>query len=109
MTQLNSAADLDAAFAAAAAVVFKNSMTCPISAVARQEVRALLDERPDAPLHVVDVNARADLSREIARRTGIGHDSPQVIVLAHGEPRWHASHYSIRADEIAEELDAAGA
>ncbi|HET7456408.1 MAG TPA: bacillithiol system redox-active protein YtxJ [Gemmatimonadaceae bacterium] len=106
MTQIDTAADLDAVFAAPSALLFKNSMTCPISAAARQEMRLLVDKRPDTPLHVVDVNARADLSREIARRTGIEHDSPQVIVLAHGEPRWHASHYSIRAGEVAAELDA---
>ena len=91
MTQIDTAADLDAALAAAAALLFKNSMTCPISAAARQEVRLLLDRRPDAPIHVVDVNARADLSREIARRTGIQHDSPQVILLTDGTPRWYAT------------------
>jgi bacillithiol system protein YtxJ len=106
MMQLDTAADLDAAFAAPAAIVFKNSMTCPISAAARQEMRRLLDAHPDAPLYVVDVNARAELSREIARRTGIDHDSPQVIVLAHGRPLWHASHYAIAASEVAEQLDA---
>ena len=107
MTHLDTAADLDAAFAAPAALLFKNSMTCPISAAARQEMRVLLERRPDVPLHVVDVHARADLSREIARRTGVQHDSPQVILLTHGTPRWYATHYAIHAGDIADELDAA--
>lgn len=105
MTQIDTAADLDAAFAAPAALLFKNSMTCPISAAARQEMRQLLDERPDAPLHLLDVNAHKDLSREVARRTGIEHDSPQVILLCNGQPRWFATHYAIHAGEIATELD----
>jgi bacillithiol system protein YtxJ len=106
MTQIDTAADLDAAFAAPAALLFKNSMTCPISAAARQEMRRLLDARADTPLYVLDVNTHRDLSRDVARRTGIEHDSPQVILLAHGEPRWFATHYAIHAREIATELDA---
>lgn len=106
MSQLITAADLDAAFSAPAALLFKNSTTCPISAAARHEMQRLLEQRPDAPLLVVDVNAHADLSREIARRTGIEHDSPQIILLTHGVPRWHASHYAIHAGDVAHELDA---
>lgn len=107
MTQINDAADLDTAFAAPAALLFKYSTTCPISAAARQEMRLLLDRRPDLPLHAIDVNAHADLSREIARRTGIQHDSPQVILLTDGAPRWYATHYDIHAADVADELDAA--
>ena len=106
MTQIDNAADLDAAFAAPAALLFKNSMTCPISAAARQEMRALLDARPDTPLHVLDVIAHRPRARSAPRRTGIEHDAPQVIVLANGQPRWFATHYAIHAREIASELDA---
>ena len=106
MQTLASSRDLDAVLAAESALLFKNSTTCPISAAARHEMQRLLEQRPDAPLLVVDVNAHADLSREIARRTGIEHDSPQIILLTHGVPRWYASHYAIHAGDVAHELDA---
>jgi bacillithiol system protein YtxJ len=104
MPTLTTPADLDAAFAAEWALVFKNSMTCPISAAARREMGALLDRRPDLPLYVVDVHSGARLSREIERRTGIAHHSPQVIVLADGTPRWHASHFDITARDVEQAL-----
>ena len=107
MQILITAADLDEAFAAERALLFKNSRTCPISAMARHEMADLIDRHPDLPVYVVDVHASAPLAREIERRTGIEHHSPQVIVLADGEPRWHASHYSITADDVERAMKAA--
>jgi bacillithiol system protein YtxJ len=107
MQTLATAADLDAVLAADTALLFKNSMTCPISAAARREMQALLSRRPDAPLHVLDVHDASRLSVDVARRTGIEHESPQIILFARGEPVWHASHYSIQASEVERALDEA--
>jgi bacillithiol system protein YtxJ len=105
MQTLATSADLEAALAAGVALVFKNSMTCPISAAARREMQALLSRRPDAPLYVLDVHHGARLSHDVVRRTSIAHESPQVILFAGGEPVWHASHYSIRVADIERALD----
>ena len=98
-------ADLDTVLSADAALLFKNSMTCPISAAARREMQELLSRRPQAPLYVLDVHDSRKLAQEVERRTGIDHHSPQIILFAHGEPVWHASHYSIVADDVERALD----
>lgn len=98
-------ADLEAALAADVALLFKHSMTCPISAAARREMQTLLARRPDAPVYVLDVHQAARISHDVGRRTSIQHESPQVILFASGEPVWHASHYSIRAAAVERALD----
>ncbi len=105
MHKVTSAADLDALLSADAALLFKNSMTCPISAAARREMQEVLDRRPDAPLYVMDVHQSRRLSHEVERRTGVAHHSPQLILFVHGEPVWHASHYAIVADDVERALD----
>ena len=105
MRTLASSNDLDELLAADAALLFKNSMTCPISAAAREEVEVLLSRRPEAPLYVLDVHRAADLSEDVVRRTGIEHESPQMILFARGEPMWQAAHYSIRAADVERALD----
>ena len=109
MQTLDSSTDLDALLGADAALLFKNSMTCPISAAARREVEVLLSRRPDAPLYMLDVHDEPELSADVERRTGIDHESPQMILFARGKPVWHASHYSISADEVERALDERGA
>src|SRR5215213_160979 len=86
MQTLASSRDLDTVLTAEAALLFKNSMTCPISAAARQEVEVLLARRPETPLYVLDVHEAADLSADVARRTGVEHESPQMILFVRGEP-----------------------
>ena len=99
---------LDALFAAPLALVYKHSTRCPIASAAIVEVRQLLQERPDAPVWIVDVNAQRALSRDIADRTGITHESPQAILLARGEVVYDASHFDIKADDLERQLDVAG-
>ena len=44
---------------------------------------------------LVDVSRERSLTREIQGRTGISHESPQVIILRDGKPAWSASHFQI--------------
>lgn len=106
---LVTAADLDIAIAAPVALVYKHSDRCPVSLMARREVLALLRERPAAPVWIVDVIVQRALSRLVAERTGVVHESPQAILLADGEVVWDASHEDVRADVLVRELDAARA
>ncbi|HEY0776543.1 MAG TPA: bacillithiol system redox-active protein YtxJ [Gemmatirosa sp.] len=105
---LTSPDQLDDVFGAPLALVYKHSTSCPIAAAAIVEVRQLLQDRPDAPVWIVDVNAKRALSRDIADRTGITHESPQAILLARGEVVYDASHFDIKVDDLERELDAAG-
>jgi bacillithiol system protein YtxJ len=107
MQPITSSAQLDAVMAAPVALVYKHSTRCPVSTAAYHEVQELLRERPDAPVWMVDVIAQRRLSLEVEGRTGVVHESPQAIVLAGGEVLWDGSHFDVRADVLARELDQA--
>jgi bacillithiol system protein YtxJ len=76
-------------------VVFKHSTTCPISAGAYREMMQL-----GGDVALIEVQKAGELSREIAQRTGVDHESPQVIVLRDGKAVWHASHWKVRASAV---------
>jgi bacillithiol system protein YtxJ len=97
-TQLDSTEKLDELFQKsheAPVVLFKHSVTCPISAAVYREIENL-----DADVHIVVVQSARNVSNEIATRTGIRHESPQAIVLKDGKPVYQASHYSVKAEEV---------
>ena len=78
-------------------MVFKHSTTCPISAAAYQEMAQF-----DGEVALVEVQSARALSREIENRTGLAHESPQVIILRNGKVVWSASHWKVKADAVAE-------
>ncbi|MEP6568300.1 MAG: bacillithiol system redox-active protein YtxJ [Acidobacteriota bacterium] len=84
-------------------VIFKHSLTCPISAAAYEQMAEVKDE-----VALVEVQRARELSTEIEDRLGVAHESPQVIVLRNGEVTWSASHFKITADAVEEALRAAG-
>jgi len=75
-------------------LLFKHDTACPISAAAHDQMT-----RVGGDVCLVDV-AQHDVSGEVERRTGVRHESPQVIVLKDGEAVWSASHYAITAEAI---------
>lgn len=75
--------------------VFKHDPYCSISLVARRELSRVEGEIP-----VIDVAGSKALSLEVARQTGVRHESPQVIVLRDGEAAWSASHFAISAAAV---------
>ncbi len=78
-------------------VVFKHSTTCSISAAAYDEM-----SRFDGEVAVVEVQRARSLSTEIEQRTGVNHESPQVLVLRKGKVVWDASHWKVKADAVQE-------
>jgi bacillithiol system protein YtxJ len=78
-------------------VIFKHSLTCPISADAYEQMAKFEGE-----VVLVEVQRARALSTEIESRLGVMHESPQVIVLRNGQVVWNASHFRITADAVAE-------
>ena len=76
-------------------ILFKHSSTCPISSAAYRQMSQV-----EADVSLVVVQRARDLSNEIASRTGIRHESPQVIILKNGEVVWSASHFDITAGAV---------
>jgi len=83
--------------------LFKHSLTCPISAGVHQEISGA-----DADVHIVVMQHARNVSEEIAKRTGIRHESPQAIVLKDGKPIYHASHYDVTAADVEKSLEIRG-
>ena len=52
------------------------------------------------PLHEIVVQQHRALSTEVAESLAVRHESPQVIVVAHGRATWHSSHNGVRADRL---------
>ena len=82
------------------AVLYKHSPACSISSRAILEVQAFADDHPDVPVLMVDVLGQQSLSRQLASQLGVHHESPQVIVLKNGQPKWHRSGIRIRLDAL---------
>jgi bacillithiol system protein YtxJ len=76
-------------------VLFKHSSTCPISSAAYRQMSQV-----ERDVSLVVVQRARDVSKEIASRTGIRHESPQAIVLRNGQAVWSASHFDITAGAV---------
>lgn len=84
-------------------ILFKHDPVCPISAAAHRQMSRLADGVP-----LIDVARAKDVAREVAERTGVRHESPQVLVLRDGRAVWSASHYDITADAVQDAVAKAG-
>jgi bacillithiol system protein YtxJ len=78
-------------------VVYKHSTTCPISASAAKEVRAMTTS---LPIYWVNVREQRDLSNWIAAAYGIAHESPQLILIKGGKSAQTWSHYDINRTNV---------
>ena len=78
-------------------VIFKHSLTCPISAAAYEQMAEF-----DGEVALIEVQRARELSTEIENRLGVTHESPQVIVLRNGQVVWNASHFKVTADAVTE-------
>jgi bacillithiol system protein YtxJ len=76
-------------------VLFKHSITCPISTDACNQMAIV-----EGDVNIVIVQTSRSISNAIAERTNVHHQSPQAIVLRNGVSIFNASHYAITADEL---------
>ncbi len=81
-------------------VIFKHSLTCPISAGVYQEI-----SNADADINLVVVQTARNISTLIAEKTGVRHETPQAIVLKDGKPIYHASHYDVTAADVEDSVN----
>ena len=89
---------LDALPADGLVFLFKHSPTCGTSALAHEEVERFEAANPVTPVYLVDVIGQRQLSQDFAAVLGVGHASPQVILLRGTRPLWNTSHWRIRQD-----------
>lgn len=84
-------------------VIFKHSTTCSVSAAAYDEMRHF-----DGEVCLIEVQRARDLSKEIEKKTGIRHETPQVIVIEKGRVVWNASHWKVTARAVADAVQRTG-
>lgn len=95
-TQFNPVLDLDALGAlfershTEAVLIFLHAPHCPVGVVA---YHSLL--RAGATAAIINVARQQALTAAIETRTGIRHESPQIILIRDGRAVWSASHYEI--------------
>ena len=88
--------------------IFKHSTRCPVSFEAQREVERFAESGAEIPIYRVLVVENRATSSAIADRLGVAHASPQVILVAGGEPAWHASHWDVTAATLQGAWDRAG-
>jgi bacillithiol system protein YtxJ len=92
------------ALAAPRAVIYKHSPRCGTCVASEREVTFFAEGHPDVPVFRLDVVAHPELARAVARRVGVPHESPQVILVAAGSAVWSASHWEVRALDLEDRI-----
>jgi bacillithiol system protein YtxJ len=99
---LDSIEKLDKLFEASSekpVLLFKHSITCPISTDASNQMSIV-----NGDVNIVIVQSSREISNAIAERTNIPHESPQAIIIKDRKPIFQASHYNITTDSIEKNL-----
>ncbi|MFT5281089.1 MAG: bacillithiol system protein YtxJ [Flavobacteriaceae bacterium] len=82
-------------------IVLKHSLTCPISLAAHERVVAgLKEDEVQYPIYLVIMQEEKELSTDLAQKLDVKHESPQLIVVHHGNSAYDASHHDIRVEDI---------
>lgn len=84
-------------------VIFKHSVRCNISYIAKHRLEQKWDFAPDVlEAYYLDLIAHRPVSASVAERFGVHHESPQLLLIRNGECTYDASHLDISVDELHE-------
>jgi bacillithiol system protein YtxJ len=91
--------------------LLKHSTRCGASAAAWRDFRDFAAAHEAAPVGwaVLEIPERRELAEEVAQRTGVPHESPQILLLRDGIAAWHASRWRISGTALARALERAHA
>ena len=84
-----------------AVVIFKHSTRCAISSMAYSRLK---QAGVPAPCYFLDILRFRPVSSAVAEKTGVEHESPQLLLLYKGECVYEASHMEINSLELQEQL-----
>jgi bacillithiol system protein YtxJ len=106
LNELKSVEELNGALEESSArpvLLFKHSLTCPISARAYREFQTYLEEaEPQVSYNLITVQTARAVSNEAAARLSVEHHTPQAILVRDGHEVWNASHFDITATRLQE-------
>ncbi|MEZ5359690.1 MAG: bacillithiol system redox-active protein YtxJ [Candidatus Zixiibacteriota bacterium] len=85
--------------------LLKHSTACPVSSSAHRQFVAFADGNNEADFWIVLVREQRPLSLEIAEKSGISHQSPQILLFSQGKPVWDCSHGRITEANLSSALN----
>lgn len=84
-------------------LIYKHSTRCGISGMTMNRLeRSWSDELNKLKVYYLDLIAFRNISNEIAKKFGVYHESPQVIMIKDGRAIYDASHMEISVERILE-------
>ena len=88
-------------------VLFKHSTTCSISntALNRLERNWKSEEVAGTQTYYLDLLSYRQLSRQIAEKFQVEHQSPQVLIIQNGKSVFDTSHFDINYPTIKTEIE----
>lgn len=91
-------------------LVLKHSTACGTSAEAHDRFHTWARNLPQVNLRLAEVRVVEErpISNQIASDTRTVHQSPQVLLIHHGEVLWRASHHAITEQALTRAVAAAG-
>jgi bacillithiol system protein YtxJ len=89
-------------------VIFKHSTRCSISSMVYNRLNSSAQPSDDATWVFLDLLQYRDVSNLVADKTGIEHESPQIIVIWQGKTVYSASHTAIQMNDILEKIMSEG-
>ncbi|MFK8038993.1 MAG: bacillithiol system redox-active protein YtxJ [Crocinitomicaceae bacterium] len=105
ITEINTIEDIIKASNSKPQILFKDSVTCGISAFAKSRLTEGNDLLIDsADFNYLDLLKYRAISNHIADVFDVYHQSPQIIVLKNEKVVYTSSHHSIQPKEIAKHL-----
>ncbi|MDN4595350.1 bacillithiol system redox-active protein YtxJ [Polycladomyces subterraneus] len=89
-------------------LLLKHSTQCPISAEAFEAFRtfASTSQAKSVRIGVVTVIEHRPVSNAIAERLQVKHESPQALLIKDGKAVWHASHWNVTQESLAQAVAA---
>jgi bacillithiol system protein YtxJ len=87
-----------------ASAIFKAG-TCHKTQETFGQLQAHLEAREDLPLGIIRVVEARPASNRVVERTGITHESPQIILFKDGKAVFDRDNWDITGESIAEALE----
>lgn len=85
-------------------LIFKHSASCGISRMVLDRFGASYDPQWECDLHFLVVQANRELSKAIADKFGVRHESPQLLIIRDGQVGFHTSHGAIVDSDLGRHL-----
>lgn len=86
-------------------VIFKHSIRCSVSMMAKKRFEFEWDAIPEGtPVYFLDLISYREISNKIAEQFQVHHESPQMLLIKNGECIYETSHGEISAEDLAEQI-----